>query len=272
MTWPAWTPFQFDPVFLHKGTRYGIIVTTNGNHKLGMSKSNDLTNGTLKTWTTGSVWTTDLNEDMCFRLYGVRYDQTQVIVEIEDVSMVGGITEIQSIMTGYEPAATRLILQARIAGVWRSLDEDDATVLASKPNLLPLRLLFKGTKDVMPAISLPKSAIIASRPRASSVHISTARTLPGATTTTQVDIWEDAIGFNETIHNWDVSLLHGAGYATEVAATSVRTQELDNGLIRRTWSFKALPAIAGYKIKTVMATSDVGTIFDVTTRRDYAKG
>ena len=270
--WPAWTPFNFDPVWLEKGERYGIIITTTGNHKLGMSQSNDLTNGTLMTWTAGSVWSLDLNEDVCFRLYGVRYDSTQVLVEIEDITLTGGMTEIQSVITGYEPSATGLILQGRIGGVWRNIDESDETALVGKPTQVPLRFLFKGTKDVMPALNLTKSAVIASRPLTTSVHVSTARTLPGATTTTQVDVFEDAIGFDEVKHNWSVTLLTGATFATEVAATSVVTKVLENGLIRRYFQFKALPAITAYKIKTIMETTDVGTTFDVTTRRDFAAG
>ncbi|MFN3440839.1 MAG: hypothetical protein ACK4Z3_00405 [Rhizobium rosettiformans] len=270
--WPTWTAFNFDPIWLDKGERYGIIITTTGNHKLGMSQSNDLTNGTLMTWTSGSVWSLDLNEDVCFRLYGVRFDSTQVLVEIEDISMTGGMTEIQSVITGYEPSATALILQARIGGVWRNVDESDETLLVGKPSLVPLRFLFKGTKDVMPALNLTKSAIIASRPLSSSVHISTARTLPGGVTTTRVDVHEDAIGFDEVKHDWTVKLLTGAFYATEVDPTSVITRTLENGLIRRQFIFTGLPAISAYKIKTVMATTDVNTTFDVTTRRDYAAG
>lgn len=270
--WPAWTPFNFDPVWLEKGERYGIIITTTGNHKLGMSKSNDLTNGTLMTWTAGSVWSLDLNEDVCFRLYGVRFDSTQILVEIEDVTLTGGMTEVQSVITGYEPASTALIVQGRIGGVWRNIDESDETVLVSKPTQLPLRFLFKGTKDAMPALNLNKSAIIVSRPLASSVHVSTVRTLPSGVTTDQVDVDEDAIGFDEVKHNWTVSLLTGAGYATEVAATSASTRDLSNGVTRRRWTFKGLPSIGAYKIKTTMTTTDIGDTFDVTSRRDYAAG
>lgn len=269
-TWPAWTPVQLDPFWLEKGERYGIIVTTTGNHKLGMSVSDDLTNGTLMTWTSGSVWTVDLRKDMCFRLYGVRHNVTQELVDIEDVTLAGGITEIQSVLTGYEPAGTSLILQARVDGVWRNIDEGDETVLVGKPTQLPLRLLFKGTKDLMPAVDLSKSAVIVSRPLGSSVHVSTERTLPGGVTTTQVDVWEDAYGFDEATHDWTVKLLTGAGYATEVVATSVVTKVLENGRVGRTWTFKGLPAISAYKIKTIMTTSDVSRIFDVSNRRDYA--
>ena len=270
--WPTWTPFNFDPIWLEKGERYGIIITTTGNHKLGMSQSNDLTNGTLMTWTAGSVWSLDLNEDVCFRLYGVRFDATQVLVEIEDITLTGGITEIQSVLTGYEPALTSLILQARIGGVWRNVDENDETVLVGKPSLVPLRFLFQGTKDVMPALHLAKSAIIASRPLASSVHIAAARTLPSGITTTQVDVYEHAVGFDEDKHDWTVKLLTGAGYATEISPTTVTTRAHSSGVIVRQFQFKGISAISAYKIKTEMSTSDVSTIFDVTERYDYAAG
>lgn len=270
--WPTWTPFNFDPVYLTKGERYGIIITTTGNHKLGMSQSNDLTNGTLMTWTSGSVWSLDLNKDVCFRLYGIRYASTQVLLEIEDITLSGGMTEVQTVITGYEPSGTSLIVQGRISGVWRNLTEDDETVLASKPTQLPLRFLFKGTKDVMPALNLNKSAVIVSRPLTSSVHVSRERTLPSGTTTTQVDVYEWAVGFDDDIHNWTVSLLTGADYATEIPATSYDGLKENNGQYRRAWRFKGLADISAYKIKTVMTTSDIGRTFDVNTRRDYAAG
>lgn len=269
-TWPTWTPFEFDPVWLDKGQRYGIIITTTGNHKLGMSTSDDLTNGTLMTWTSGSIWSIDLAKDACFRLYGIRYAATTVIVDIEDITVAGGITEVQSILHGYEPTGTALILQARIAGVWRSLTSDDQTVLAAKPTQLPLRFVFKGTKDVMPAINISKSAIIASRPLSSSVHVSTVRTLPVNTTTTVVYVTEIATGFDESVHDWTVKLLTGAGYATEVVATAVKTEELLNGRVSRLWKFAGLPAISAYKIETIMTTNNAGVVFDVEKRYDNA--
>jgi hypothetical protein len=268
-TWPAWTPVQFDPVYLERGERYGILITTTGNHKLGVSTSNDLTNGVLQTWVGGSVWSYDLAKDAVFRLYGCRFSQTAVIVDIEDITLTGGIAEVQTILTGYEPKGTNLTVQARISGVWRSLDETDETVLAGGPTQLPLRFVFQGTKDLMPAIDLSKSAIVVSRPRSSSVHISTARTLPAGVTTATVHVIEEAVGFAPAKHGWTVALLSGAAFDVVHAAASFVDKALPNGRKRRTWTFTGLPAIAAYKVRTTTTTTDTSA-FDVDYRRDWA--
>ncbi len=268
--WPNWTTFNFDPVWLERGERYGLIITTAGNHKIGVSTSNDLTNGTLMTWTSGSIWSVDLGKDACFRLYGKRFNATNVIVDIEDVTLPGGIQEIRSAMTGHEPAGSRLVVQARIAGVWRNLDDDDGTVLAGAPTQAPLRLVFVGTKDLMPALDLSRSALVASRPLATSVHVSTARTLPAGVTTTSVKVLEEAVGFVEAQHDWTVHILHGAGFATAAAAASVVTKTHNDGRVSRTWTFSGLPAIGAYKIRTTKGTGSAATEFDVDYRRDWA--
>lgn len=268
--WPNWTVFNCDPFWLERGERYGLIITTAGNHKVGVSTSNDLTNGTLMTWTSGSIWSVDLAKDACFRLYGKRFNATNVIVDIEDLTLPGGIQEIRSAMTGYEPKGTRLVVQARIAGVWRNLDEDDETVLAGAPTQVPLRFVFIGTKDLMPAIDMSKSALVASRPLSTSVHISTERTLPFGVTTTSVKVIEEAVGFKEAQHDWAVHIMHGATFSTAASAASVVTNALANGRVQRTWTFSGLPSISAYKIRTTKSTGTAATEFDVDYRRDWA--
>lgn len=269
--WPAWSPFNFIPFFKQAGKRYAMVVTTTGNHKLAVAFGNDLTNGTLFASTDGVYWHGDLARDLCFQEFAARFDATKVIIELEDVTLAGGIAAIETAFRGFEPAMTDLVVEARVAGVWRPLSEEDATILAGLPTQLPLRLVFTGTKDVMPALNKNKSSIVVSRPTTPTIHVSTARDLPAAVTTASVTVVEEALGFVEADHDWTVALLTGVGWETVEAHDSVVTSDMAGGKKRRVWKFTGIdPEIDTYKIRTTMVTANAATQFAVVQRADYA--
>ncbi len=235
----AWTAINFDPFYLQRGKRYAFVVTTGGNHVLGCAIANGLSNGTLIASTDGVSWQVDLAKDLMFRLYGCKFASTKIIVDIEEVDLSGGIRELQTILTGHQPSGTDLVIQGRIAGVWRNLSEEDDTVLAGGPALVPLRLVFVGTKDLMPAIDLTKSRVIASRPLLSSMHVSTIRSL-GSGTTASVRVSEVSYDFDDAAHDWTCTLLHGGSFTTEVAATTVKDYVRPDGGKGRTWISDAI--------------------------------
>lgn len=264
----AWTNIDFDPFYLNRGARYGIVLTTGGSHVVGCALQNGLSNGTLVASTDGVTWQTDLAKDLMFRLYACKFTSTKVIVEIEDVSLAGGIRELQTILTGHTPAGTDLIVQGRIGSTWRNLSETDETVLTTQPNLVPLRLVFVGTVDLMPGVDLTKSRVIASRPLLASTHVSTIRNL-GVISTSSIVVREVSRDFVEAKHNWVVTLLHGGSFATEVVATSVKDDVRADGLRGRTWTF-TVPAISQYRIKTVLEAVSIDDLPSVEWRRDEA--
>lgn len=258
----------FDPFYLVRGRRYGIVLTTPGAHVVGASLSNGITHGTLLASGDGTSWQVDLAKDLMFRLYACKFNSTKVVIDIEDVDLAGGIREVQAMLTGYQPSGTDLVLEGRIAGAWRSLTQEDETVLNSAPSVLPLRLVFIGTKDLMPAIDLSKSRVIASRPLLTSTHISTIRSL-GAGTTSSIKVIEVSDDFDEAAHDWVVTILSGAGYATVTTAASVTTKKSVDGRTQRTWIFSP-SAIGAYRVKTVLTASSIDNLFSVFGRQDEA--
>lgn len=264
----AWTNFDFDPFALTRGNRYAIVLTTSGNHTVGVALQNGLSNGVLVASTDGATWQADLAKDLMFRLYACKFKSTKVTIELEDVSLAGGIRELQTILTGYTPSGTDLVVQGRIGSTWRNLTEDDETVLTGLPNLVPLRLIFIGTVDLMPGIDLTKSRVIASRPRLSSVHISTIRNL-GSRTTTSIKVKEASPNFSGSAHNWVVTILTGSGFATEVTATLVKDEVRGDGQKVRTWVF-TVAATSQYRIKTLLEANVVTNTHCITSRRDEA--
>lgn len=265
----AWSRADFDPFWLARGRRYAIVITTGGNHVLGCSAQSGLLHGTLVAAQDGTAFLTDLDRDLMMRLYACKFNSNRVVVELGDISLAGGIREIVTAISGFKPAGTSLVMQARIAGVWRNLDTDDETVLSTSPNLVPLRLVFVGTPDMMPALDLNRSRVTAGRPGVSATHISTVRTLGYLSTTDSVSVYEISDGFVEADHNWTVTILHGAGYATEVAATVVRDHIRPDGRPARTWVF-AVPTISSYRIKSVFSTSDATKPMSLNWRSDKA--
>jgi len=266
----GWTAFEFDPFFLERGERYAFVLTTTGAHFIGVSTSNEVANGTMLASTDGVTWATQIEKDITFRLIGCRFASTRVTVEIGSATLAGGMKALQAAFTGFVPEGTDLVLEARIGSSWRTVGEEDETVFASLPTLVPLRLIFVGTRYLMPGINIAKSRLIASRPRTTSVHVSTIRTL-GAGTTTEVVVTQNSKDFVEANHDWTVAILHGAGYTTVAAHTAVETKlDRKDGVITRKWTFSGLPAISSYRIRTTLVSVSAADQHSVTQRLDYA--
>lgn len=260
---PAWTSCDFDPFFLARGERYAIAVITTGDHRVAVSASNDLTNGTMFISTDGVYSDGQLEKDLCFRLYGCRFNASRIVVELDDVNLAGGIREIAAIFTGHQPPETDLQMQAKVAGEWRTLGPSDAAVLATAPSTIGLRLVFVGTKDMMPGVDLEASRVIAARPLATDTFVSIPFTLPPGMTTDTLNIVMRLVGFDPAIHSISLSILHGAGYGTETAFTSLTTKPEQDGTIIKRFTVGGLPNINAFAIKIVRTTTNLGRTFSV---------
>lgn len=266
------TPVAFTPTFLKAGERIGIVIATPGNHRVGHSLGSAVTQGTaMVSPDGGAYWQGEIDKDLCLTLARLQFWWTKTTVTLKDVTLAGGIRKILAAWTGAEPAGTSLVIEAQIAGVWRTIGEDDATILAAGPTQVPLRLAFIGTTAIQPAFDRTASRIVVSRPATPTVHVSTPRTLPAATTATKVTVDLVLMGFDPAIHTVAVAILHGAGHATAAAAALAETAALQGGEIRRRFVASGLPAVADYRIRITMTTTDAGRTFGVTSRRDIAE-
>jgi hypothetical protein len=265
----GWVEWAFDPFYLEAGERYAFIVTTTGNHWLGTVNSDEAVNGTLLATTDGISWAAQIDKDLRFRLVGTKFAASKVTVELEGLSVTNGMKALSSVITGFIPEGTRLVVEAQVGSAWRLLD-DDPTIFNSLPSVVPLRVTFIGTTRLMPGIARQRTRFFASRPLTTSVHVSTPRTL-GAGTTTKVTVEENSKDFVEADHDWTVQLLHGAGYATVVNHTSVTTKtNRKDGIITRQWVFDGLPNIAAYRVRTTLGSTTTTNQHSVTQRRDWA--
>ncbi len=100
-----------------------MVITTTGAHKVGTSNSNGASYGTMFVSSDGAYWAGDLVKDLLFRIWGCQFSSPRVAIDIEDITLAGGIREISTVLTGHQPAGTDIEIHARIAGVWAPLSK-----------------------------------------------------------------------------------------------------------------------------------------------------
>ena len=271
----VWTTAKFSPFYLCPGKSYGIYVAGTGTWRLAAG-SNDLASqskngislsGVLFLSSSYTVQVPDTTRDMCFRTKAFTWPATLRYVALDGVSLSGGISRLQAVLSGYEPPACDVTIQAQVNGAWVEVNEKNATAFASKPDVLPLRLAFKGTTSTQPGIYLNQSVILAQRQKLNATHISTRRTTDD--NAAKIVVSEVSADFVEARHNWDVRLMRGVNYATDVTTSDVKTS-FSAGKWRRNWTFSGLGGLNDYKIKTLLSTTDSNDTFSVQRRSDSA--
>ena len=268
----GWVKASLPPAHLARGVRYAIAVVTGGAHKLWASNKNGLSNGTLFYSTDASYFDGSLQQDISIRLHYASFPTNLVTVEIDPASLVGGIDSLDFTFTGVRPDAVDFDVQAQVSGVWRNLDDENDTVLASRPNLVPLRMVWQNTTDDAVGVVLTKSRVIAYRPSLTGIHISTARTLPSGTTDTVV-VRQRLRGYlgGGGGHTHAIKLLHGGGFGSTKTAAATATRTLENGDVEFEATFDFTGAeISTWKIRTEMTITDTAVDYVVVERWDHA--
>ena len=265
------TLVAFQPTFLQGGKRYGIVILTAAAHFIGTVEGDKFPNGTFFYWLDGQYQQGDATKDIALTLYACRFRAARSEIRLGDVLLAGGIADLDLLTEAIEPGATRLALQVQVAGIWRTLGEGDTPITpgGNAENLLPLRVVFSGTADVQPMLQLTGSQLRASRPKPALTWISAIRELPGAGSSDIVATFR-LENYAEADHDFTVTLLHGAGFATVTAATSVTDTMEEDGAILRTVVFTLGADITEFRLKAVGALTSVLAPFHVATRRDYA--
>lgn len=260
------------PVFLTGGVRYAFVVITAADHWLGTVQGSAFPDGTLFYVLDGAYQQGDGTKDLAFSLHACRFSAARTVIELNSLSLAGGIADIDILAPSVVPGSTQLSYEIQIAGVWHPLDAVDELPLGaggSIPPLLPFRAVFTGTPDVMPAVTLTGSQVMISRGKTALTHISAIRNLPGGGSDS-IRVTLRLEGFNDTDHDCDVDLLTGGGYATVENASAVADVVLADGAIERTFTFALGAAVTSYRIKTIAALTSALDPFHVAMRKDWA--
>lgn len=270
------TLVDIPPVLVRGGRRYALVVLSAGDHYVR------LTNG-VGAMTQGAHWAlSDANkwvrldpdpaQDMAFRLYFARFPTTSVAVDLKPLSLAGGIHDVTISAQMVTPDLTALAFEVQTDGAnWSVLGQPSgqrvAADLTTGPELLPFRVVFEGTHDIMPALSrgASKSTVTSSRPASAMTHYSTTIDVGGGNTADRIKVMHILSGFDDSNHDFTVSLITDPlGTPTTEAADSVTDTVLDEGAISRTSVFELPAGKQVFQIKSVGASSgSVNDLFSV---------
>lgn len=260
--WPLETRVPIGPVQLEAGKRYALVLVTPGAHRLAVTSGARFTQGTLFYGTDGDYVQGDLTRDLMFTLYAASFTRTRVEVPLTSAALAGGITDLALAAKQVIPNGTELAFEIQVGGIWRPLG-DGLDHLAVKPDLLPVRAVFLGTSDMMPALTLSADGLTASRPAQNLSHVSAARVL--AADSTDIEVRVLVGGWDAGNHTLSCKLVVGGG---DVNPTTTVTREED-GATRFVFRF-APAATSSYVIKLTGTRAPTSAPFTVLERTDVA--
>lgn len=270
------TTFDFGNVSLVKGRRYALWAVSQGSHWLARVHGEKYAQGALFQ-KNGDEWIGAAGDiDLAFELVFAGYDQTRVEVQLNPVTLAGGISYMEINADTAVPDGTGIIFEMNAGTGWVAMPgatENTAGPLATHPALVQLRAVLIGTTDAMPGFGIgpTRSCVTVSRGDTSFVHISAERTLPVAADTIEVVL--RAVHWDGDEHSLAVKLLTGVAFDTvETADATVDLQEpvTPASLKTKKFVFNVSPAIDSYKIRIEGASTDQWKLFSVTERTDVA--
>ena len=268
----AETVVPLQPTYLQAGKRYALVVTTAADHWVAVVPGQQFTQGTFFYVLDGAYAQGDAFKDLWMRLYRCKFNQARSVITLNPLQLSGGILAIDMIAGTIVPDGTTLTYEIQVGSTWYNLLDVDKYMLGQGgtiPPLLPLRAVFMGSVDCMPAINLADSSVYVSRPDVYAQHVSPTRTLPAAST--QIRVIQRYEGYDPIYHTKSVKLLTGAGFGTQVAPSSTSTYiDPDDGATEVTYVFNLGAAVTQFRKLTRLDTSTNQRVFHVAWEKDYA--
>lgn len=236
------------PTFLSGGKQYAVIFTSTYGHVFNISSDPSCfavhqgaywysTGAGLAQWTTGL-------KSLRFQLFYSVWNQWQgqststpggpCIINCQPLSKAGGIGSLEVLAEAIIPASTSLIYQIQVGGTWMDFTSaPNSPSFAAAPALLPFRICFNGTTDLMPGVSLTNSQISLFGATTGTLHhIGDLVTL--GSPCSSVKIVCNVTGFVSAHQTLTASLYYGSTYDTTSTAADVINAD---GTLTRTWTF-----------------------------------
>lgn len=238
-------PFT-DPALVESGKRYAVILATGASHRVGYTRGTEYTQGILMYRQDGQ-WLSEgsADRDLMLRLNFARFTTPRAIIQLQPLQLAGGIRDIGINYDGATPPGTRLTFEYQSAsGVWLPISDEREPAFGGMA-LLPLRAVFTGTLDLMPAARLAQSEVRVQRFGSAFHHTSTARTLASPSSDIRVRLLlED---FNPPDgHTVDCQIIIGG---SPLAAASTRDEIVNSRSRWREYRFSPSTAASGYQIQ-----------------------
>ena len=255
------------PVLLSGGRRYAVDLISNGNHFVRMTEGvGSITQGEHWALSDANKWVRpqlETPQTMAMRLYFAQFASTKVEVDLKPLALPGGIHDVAVQAQMVVPSLTALAFEVQPDGAnWRVLGPTSgqriAADLTGNPELMPFRVVFEGTQDIMPALSRgsAKSIVKVSKPALAFTHFSTVVDVGAGNTANMVKVINVLRGYKEDEHDFTVTLIcDPRGAATVETADAVTDVELPNGAISRTSVFNLAAGQRTFRVKSVGASS-----------------
>ncbi|MBS0501116.1 MAG: hypothetical protein JSR74_12435 [Proteobacteria bacterium] len=234
-----------DPLLVQSGKRYALVLVSGAGHRLGFANGTEYTQGLLMYAQDGAYFTQASERDLMLRLNFARFSAPRAVVQMQPLQLAGGLQELDLLYESATPAGCALVWEYQVGGQWRAITADSSPAFGGAA-LVPLRALFIGTSDIMPALRPGTAQTIVRRHASAFTHISTTRTLTTPSKTIRVRLLlED---FNAAAGNAVDCKLIVAG--ADVAASSSRDEVVDGRSKWREYRFNLAATTGAYKIKT----------------------
>lgn len=266
------TRFTFPrPAYLQSGHRYALTIVTAGNHFLATTDGPNFAGGVYFTDIAG-ISVPDLTKHVVANFYTCSFANPRTVLDLQPLQLSGGITGIDVLTGAIAPASTTMTFEVQVNGHWISLDQANAGALnagGNLPALLPFHVVMQGTPDIMPAIDTLKSQVEVTRPRTSFTHIWPlgGRSLPAPSQ--HIRVTQHYESFDPAFHTTAASILTGAGFATQTAASSYSDVTNADGSVDRTWVFDLGAPVSAYKYKTAGTTTTALKVFVMAWLKDW---
>lgn len=253
------------PVFIEAGKRYALVIASGGAHRVGFGEGTEYTQGLLMYAQDGDYFNEAEERDLMLRLNFAKFRSPRAAIQLKSLELAGGIHDIDMLYEGFRPQGTELAFQYRIGGEWYPIEAGTAEQLGVSPALLPLRVVFTGTTDLMPGLLLAESQVKLAQHGTAFRHYSTERSLATASDTIIVrTLVED---YDEAAHTLDVALIVGG---SPVAADNQVTEVVDGRSYWLESTFNLASATNAYTIRLDGSTTDPFKGFHVAERYDLA--
>lgn len=151
-----------EPIYLQPGKSYAFIVVVPGGATYNLfTSANTYTKGGVFYTQDGAMWTQDLAKDLLFALETAEFSAGTQYVELNPLSVSGGIASIKSEMAVIVPDGTTIDLEVDINGIWHDVEVIDN--IDQLPPYTPARLKVTTTTTAAPIIDTVASRITAFR-------------------------------------------------------------------------------------------------------------
>jgi hypothetical protein len=271
----------FTPVFLKAGNRYAFHVHSTFGHQFACSidRSCYQVHG-------GDFWDYDgiswfrvaaTPKSMKFQLHYLTWGnwggqqqpggQLRYPVQLQPLQLGGGIQNIDVLADHIIPPATDLSYAVQIGGSWVPFSADpDNPSFVGNPALLNFEVIFTGTSDLMPGVSLTNSQVKLTGPSMSTYHhISTS--IPISSTGVGLKVMGNATNYNGSHHTLVASVHYGSTHKTADVTASVL--QPDNITTQFTWTFNQT-GITAYQVELDGTTDGTGDNFVVAQRSSFS--